>query len=665
MKNFLRSYFAMLIAMFSFLYAPSVSAQSAQPEAYVVEGKSKITFYYDANRASRKGKVWSITDTRVATDENEGDNEEENATRAAAENKPRIPAWAGTESDAKDDITQVVFDASFKNYRPTSTKQWFFHLAGIEKIKGLENLNTEEVTNMSEMFLGGEGFETLDLQNFNTSKVTNMSGMFKGCFSLTSINVQSFNTANVTDMNNMFAQCRSLATIDLNNFNSDKVTDTRRMFDECGSLTTINCKNTWRENITSEYMFGGCEKLQGAAKYNSSKVDAAMANPKTGYFTGKATEEENNTPGKDENNTPGNGDNNTPGKDENGTPGENPAQPATPMAYVVESKDKTTLTFYYDAEYETRTNAGNVMGIEDKKVDNSAAEDGNEAGNADDNGANAADNAEAGDTDNAEANAADNSEANAAGENEEENKVPVWVGTEKEPNTTITKVVFDASFKNYRPTSTEQWFSYLTHLKNFEGLENLNTEEVTSMSEMFFGCASLKELNLQNFNTAKVTDMSSMFAGCAGLTSLNLTTFNTENVTNMSAMFGACSSLTTLDLQNFNTAKVEDMRVMFTACSNLTTINCTNTWKEVASEDMFKDCVKLKGAVNYDATKTTAAMANPETGYFTGKTTAVNSVRQGEFGAQSIYTLQGKRVKGAWQHLPAGVYVVNGKKVIK
>ncbi len=289
MKNFLRSYFTMLIAIFSFLYTPSVNAQRAQPEAYVVEGKTKITFYYDANRASRKGKVWSITDTKVATDENEGDNEEENATRAAAENKPRIPAWAGTESDAKDDITQVVFDASFKNYRPTSTKQWFFHLAGIEKIKGLENLNTEEVTNMSEMFLGGEGFETLDLQSFNTAKVTNMSGMFKGCFSLTSINVQSFNTANVTDMNNMFAQCRSLVTIDLNSFNTDKVTDMRRMFDECKSLTTINCQKTWRADVSSEYMFGECTVLQGAAKYNSSKNNAAMANPETGYFTGNTT----------------------------------------------------------------------------------------------------------------------------------------------------------------------------------------------------------------------------------------------------------------------------------------------------------------------------------------------------------------------------------------
>ena len=40
MKNFLRSYFTMLIAIFSFLYTPSVNAQRAQPEAYVVEGKT-------------------------------------------------------------------------------------------------------------------------------------------------------------------------------------------------------------------------------------------------------------------------------------------------------------------------------------------------------------------------------------------------------------------------------------------------------------------------------------------------------------------------------------------------------------------------------------------------------------------------------------------------
>ena len=34
------------------------------------------------------------------------------------------------------------------------------------------------------------------------------------------------------------------------------------------------------------------------------------------------------------------------------------------------------------------------------------------------------------------------------------------------------------------------------------------------MCRMFYGCSSLKELNISNFNTNKVTTMYSMFYGC-------------------------------------------------------------------------------------------------------------------------------------------------------
>ena len=73
----------------------------------------------------------------------------------------------------------------------------------------------------------------------------------------------------------------------------------------------------------------------------------------------------------------------------------------------------------------------------------------------------------------------------------------------------------------------------------------------------------------------------------------------------------------------------------------------------------------LSTAVTYDENNTDVTMANPETGYFTAKPTRVESVRFGADSAQHIYTLQGKRVSGAWKHLPAGVYVVNGKKTVK
>ena len=61
------------------------------------------------------------------------------------------------------------------------------------------------------------------------------------------------------------------------------------------------------------------------------------------------------------------------------------------------------------------------------------------------------------------------------------------------------------------------------------------------MGFMFYGCSSLKELNLSNFNINNVTDMASMFSRCSSLEELNLSNFNTNNVTNMNGMFSRCS----------------------------------------------------------------------------------------------------------------------------
>ena len=37
------------------------------------------------------------------------------------------------------------------------------------------------------------------------------------------------------------------------------------------------------------------------------------------------------------------------------------------------------------------------------------------------------------------------------------------------------------------------------------------------MNDMFYGCSSLKELNLNHFNTKNVDDMSGMFSRCSSL----------------------------------------------------------------------------------------------------------------------------------------------------
>ena len=142
-------------------------------------------------------------------------------------------------------------------------------------------------------------------------------------------------------------------------------------------------------------------------------------------------------------------------------------------------------------------------------------------------------------------------------------------------------------------------FSYLKNLKTIQGLENLDTSNVTNMSGMFYDCHSLTSLNLRHFNTRNVTDMNSIFENCGNLKSLDLSNFNTSQVANMSWMFDGCSNLTILDLSNFNTSRVTNMMNMFYGCHILTSLNLShfNTNNVTNMFRMFKYCDSL---VNLD-----------------------------------------------------------------
>ena len=185
----------------------------------------------------------------------------------------------------------------------------------------------------------------------------------------------------------------------------------------------------------------------------------------------------------------------------------------------------------------------------------------------------------------------------------------------------IEKVVFNASFANARPTSCYYWFCGCSKLTDIEGIENLNTENVTDMSYMFYNCRKLSSLDFSKFNTENVTDMKFMFYNCRILSSLDLSKFNTENVTDMSYMFYNCRKLSSLDLSNFYTAKVGDMSYMFSYCSTLTTIYGSDefvTEEVYNSQNMFLRCKNLKGAIDkYDENKIHHRYANYKTGYFT------------------------------------------------
>ena len=158
-----------------------------------------------------------------------------------------------------------------------------------------------------------------------------------------------------------------------------------------------------------------------------------------------------------------------------------------------------------------------------------------------------------------------------------------------------TKVVFDVSFKDVRPTSCYNWFNEFYQLTEIEGIENLNTSEVTDMESMFKGCSKLTSLDVSNFNTANVTTMYHMFANCSGLTSLDVSNFNIANVTTMENMFSGCSRLKSLNLSNINTANVTAMSYMFNGCSGLNSIDLSNfnTDNVTKMGGMFSGCSGL------------------------------------------------------------------------
>ena len=175
---------------------------------------------------------------------------------------------------------------------------------------------------------------------------------------------------------------------------------------------------------------------------------------------------------------------------------------------------------------------------------------------------------------------------------------------------TIKSVIFDKSFNEYALTSLKGFFQECGNLETISGLDYLNTENVTDMSDMFNNCTILPSLDLSNFNTAKVKIMYNMFKNCKKLSSLNLSeSFNTVNVTNMSSMFYGCSQLSSLTLSNFNTENVTDMSYMFSGCQKLSSLTLSNfnTAKVTNMSSMFSDCQELSSLnlSNFNTAKVT------------------------------------------------------------
>ena len=419
-------------------------------------------------------------------------------------------------------ISKVVFEASFANARPTSCYAWFQDFIKLKQIEGIENLNTENVTDMSDMFRFCSSLTSLDVTHFNTGNVTSMADMFSSCPRLAELDVTHFNTANVKDMSDMFASCSGLISLDVTHFNTANVKDMSNMFYGCSGLISLDVTNFNTANVTNmRYMFKGCFKLKEI--YVSDKFVTDDVIDSKDMFLGCHSLS---------------GD-----IDQNSVKVNDKTYAKTAGGYFRDKAyDNRPWVKYADGTLTFRCGYKKTLG--------------------------------------------ENEYALNSGEEK-----PAWYTLHDD----INLVVFEASFANARPTSCYAWFQGFENLKQIEGIENLNTANVTDMSYMFKNCSNLAKLDVAHFNTAKVTTMNSMFTRCSNLAELDLTHFNTANVTNMYEMFNGCSNLVKLDVTNFNTAKVTTMFGMFNKCSNLTELDVThfNTAKVTAMNGLFSGCSNL------------------------------------------------------------------------
>ena len=549
--------------------------------------------------------------------------------------------------------------------------------AVIQTVIAHENFSTENVEYMQNMFTNITGTSVLDLTKFNTAKVTNMTNMFKGSSALTTILVgYDWTTEAVTSGGGMFTDCTNLVGGAGTTFNTSHVTAdyahidggtprpgylsgivyepyavfdgstntlafyadgkeddkdgtkydlpaaqttpgwneggqnmfvTKVVFDP--SFITARPTSTWSwflnmsnlreieglENlVTSEVtdmtaMFAGCSALTelDLTSFNTAKVTnmAYMFNGCSALqtiYAGVGWTTTNDTSGAEMFNgcTSLVGSAGTVYDSSNrgiayahvdgGT--DNPGLLSGVLqAYEHKSQDNHTLTFYFDTKRYSRE--GTTYDLNTSTI------------------------------------------------------APEWAVY----NTSIFKAVFDPSFAEVRPTTTYRWFSNLRAMTEIQGLEYLNTSEVTTMHGMFSTCRALTSLDLRTFDTQKVTDMGSMFINCSALKDLQLFSLNSTNRVSFNQMFSGCSSLKVLDLSSLNTANVSNMTNMFSLCSALKTIYVGDGWDAsgVVNQSIFPECTSLVGGngTTYDPEhldKTYAIIdgTNGQPGYLTAKPSA-------------------------------------------
>lgn len=548
-----------------------------EPYAVLSDNNSVLTFYYDDQKANRRGmSVGPFTYDGQTS-------------------------WYNSHST----ISTVVFDNSFAECTTlTSTAWWFYDCSNLTFIVGIGNLKTENVTDMRAMFRGCSRLLSIDLSSFNTSKVEDLGYMFRDCSSLTTLNLSNFSTDNVTEMSSVFDGCSALTTINLSGFNTAKVTDMHQMFNECSSLTTLDLTDFNTAYVTTMFgMFDGCSSLASLdlSSFNTANVTAmhqmfegcsALTTiiVSDGWTTIAVDDSENMFTGC---------------YSLKGGRGTEYTQDHTDVSYAHIDGGVNNPGYFTSKEdiedrrhelierlNEIQQQIESITSVLQSKDPNQTATELWQTLHYLDEDAitihSRIDDAQTG---------AELEDIEWMIEELEQRVVVVREEVENygETNDPIAYGVFTNNMMKLT-------FYYDKEMGTHDEGIAIPWEQLLNSNEMNNARQTLAMIDFDpSFaNLTTLTSIGYLFAGCMNLTSINgLEYLITDNMKDMREMFASCESLTELDLRSFNTSKVTMMWGMFQGCSHLKTIIVGPGWTTSALTDegyeMFAGCTSLVG----------------------------------------------------------------------
>ena len=413
-----------------------------------------------------------------------------------------------------DDITEIDINAPIAIIG--SAEMLFSQLTNLNKINGLDKLDTSKVTSMLRMFYDCKKIVSLDLSSFDTTNVTRFNVMFANDPSLTSVDLSSFTVANDATTMGMFVLIKDYTP-----------SLTKLILGKGFKFTTSNGRpnNSLQQPGTWVNMGEGDGSLaKGTNQWSSADLMTNYQGDRdhdtyVRYTGGIVTVHRQDEDGKQ-----------LVDQDGKQIPDEKLFGNISDLVTVDTSKefagykfkenknsdikafiaDPQTITLVYSKNKTDNTWEGvpytfnnGVLSLGEKgktyTIDNTA-----------------------------------------------ENEIGINNNISTVNTDNITEIDILGKITITGPANS--LFDTLPKLTQINGLDNLITSNVTDMSYMFANCPKLVSLDLSSFDTSKVTFFSSMFYADTNLSSINLSSFIITDDAILDGLFDSCTNLTKLTL---------------------------------------------------------------------------------------------------------------------